>query len=177
MAQQDQLNLALTELNRLGEQLGQLSNDTQGAKLAIDDIKKNLNKKENQSVQNLSNAINVASSVVKNVDNFKSADPIKVATGVLDIVGTIASCCGPKGAVVGALCSLVASILPLFGGGSKEKGLADVVKEVIDKALDDFKNDEIDEKMQVDTMKIQTDLTFLCGIGPNSKKRGIKCNY
>ena len=104
---------------------------------------KSLQSKDNKYIKGAEGVVQVAQSVVDNVDKLTSGDPLDIAAGAISIIGTVGAVVGgPAGPLIAGVCGLIASILPMFGG-KKGPTMGEVVDKVIREALDDFKDDSV----------------------------------
>nr|XP_047127827.1 toxin CfTX-A-like [Hydra vulgaris] len=119
---------------------------------------------DNKYIDGAKGVVDIAQSVVDNLDKFTSGDVLDISSGAIGLIGTIGSVvAGPAGPLIAGICGLVTSILPLFGG-NKGPSMADVVYNVIKDALEDFKDESIYDGIISSADKIRLQLTSLNAI-------------
>ncbi|XP_066936532.1 toxin CfTX-A-like [Clytia hemisphaerica] len=148
MSSEEAMNAALNALADLQEKMNNQSSHSENISKSIESLQKDLKDSEkkakgNAYISGANGVVQVAQSVVNNLDKFTSGDALGISSGALAIIGTIGGVVGgPAGPLIAGVCGLVASILPLFGGSSGSS-MGEVLEKVIKEALSDFKDEEI----------------------------------
>ncbi|XP_066916723.1 toxin CfTX-A-like [Clytia hemisphaerica] len=148
MSSEEAMNAALNALADLQKKMNSQSSHSENISKSIESLQKDLKDSEkkakgNAYINGANGVVQVAQSVVNNLDKFTSGDALGIASGALAIIGTIGGVVGgPAGPLIAGVCCLVASILPLFGGSSGPS-MGEVLEKVIKEALADFKDEEI----------------------------------
>jgi len=86
--------------------------------------------------------------VATNLEKFGNAgsNPIGAVQGAINIVGAIATFFGPVGQLVSIGMGFVSALLGLFGKGPKPKSMQQLVREQIDEALDEFRDETLTDR-------------------------------
>ncbi|XP_028518948.1 uncharacterized protein LOC114576464 [Exaiptasia diaphana] len=93
-------------------------------------------------------ALDTLGVISSNIEVFGNAgeDPVGAIRGAIDIVASISSNFGPKGQLASVALGFVSAILGLFGKGPKPKPLSEVVREQIDEALAQYREEDLIRK-------------------------------
>ncbi|KXJ24477.1 Toxin CrTX-A [Exaiptasia diaphana] len=93
-------------------------------------------------------ALDTLGVISSNIEVFGNAgeDPVGAIRGAIDIVASISSNFGPKGQLASTALGFVSALLGLFGKGPKPKPLGQVVREQIDEALAQYREEELVRK-------------------------------
>ena len=119
---------------------------------------------DNKYIDGAKGIVDIAQSVVDNIDKFTSGDALDIASGAIGLIGTIGSVVGgPAGPLIAGVCGLIASILPLFGG-NKGPSMAEMIADVIKDALEDFKDEAIYDSILEATSTMKQQLSSLNAI-------------
>lgn len=83
-----------------------------------------------------------------NIEKFGDAgsNPIGAVQGAINIIGAVSTFFGPTGQLVSIGLGFISSLLGLFGKGPKPKPIAEVVREQVEKALEDFRHETLADK-------------------------------
>lgn len=100
---------------------------------------------KNDERKSISDTLGVVASNIEKLGDAGS-NPVGAVQGALYIVGAISTFFGPAGQLASIGLSFVSSLLGLFGKGPKPKPMADIVREQIDEALDEYRYQELTDK-------------------------------
>ncbi|KAK3753820.1 hypothetical protein QZH41_005377 [Actinostola sp. cb2023] len=94
------------------------------------------------------NAVATLGVVATNLEKFGDAgsNPIGAVQGAINIVGAISTFFGPVGQLVSIGLGFVSALLGLFGKGPKPKSMQQLVREQIDEALDEFRDETLTDR-------------------------------
>ena len=139
----------------------------------LEKVSKELTNKVNASIAEIKKAkaeeqkeligkvTDTANALIKGLDDVINGDPITSATGIIGMIGTVSTFVGgPVGVVVGAVCSVVETILSLFGGGATESA-EDRQRKMFQKLLDEFQERNVRIELKATVDKIQEHFRLL----------------
>lgn len=164
----EQLNQVYSLLDTLKDQIESSSRITEkdGTLKAIENVRTDIKTKlvnKTDKKEDIANLIDCLTAITDNISNFTSDDPIKITQGVLSIIGSVGGVVGgPYGPIIAAGCGLISSILSLFGGGGTS--LADQLQAIIEQALEDFKDEQLQDDVNAAIINMRTITSELMGI-------------
>nr|Q9GNN8.1 RecName: Full=Toxin CaTX-A; Short=Toxin-A; AltName: Full=CAT-1; AltName: Full=Toxin CaTX-B; Short=Toxin-B; Flags: Precursor [Alatina alata]BAB12727.1 toxin-A [Alatina alata]BAB87816.1 toxin-A [Alatina alata] len=144
-----------TDIDGIIGQLNDLGTDTKRLKEALQGVQEAVKKEPATTIAKVST---IVGSVGGSLSKFKSGDPFDVASGCLDIIASVATTFGgPYGIAIGAVASLISSILSLFSGNS----MGSAIKQVIDDAFKKYRDQELEDNVKGAKRTFNAVITFV----------------
>nr|T1PQV6.1 RecName: Full=Toxin CfTX-B; AltName: Full=Toxin B; Short=TX-B; Flags: Precursor [Chironex fleckeri]AFQ00677.1 toxin B precursor [Chironex fleckeri] len=129
------------EIDGLIQQLTTVDADTKGIQETLTELKTTVSANPSR----ISQVSAVVKSVGSSLAKFKTGDPYNIVSGCLDILSSIATTYnGPYGVGLGAVASLLSSVIGLFA----QDGFKNSLKSIVDEAFKRYRDEELQGQLK-----------------------------